>query len=741
MPTPGSGTPASPAPTPPAPIALVVHGHFYQPPRENPWTDEISREPSAAPFHDWNERILAECYRANGFARLYGGGDRLRALVNNYAYLSFNVGPTLARFIERVDATTQAQMRAGDQDQTRRLGAGGALAQVWAHPIAPLLTPRDRRTQIAWGLADFERRFGRKAEGMWLPETAADPATLESLIEAGLSYTILAPEQIAAVRPPGGAWRPVDRDSLDTGRAYRFTHGDGSGRTLALAVFDGPLSRELAFGTATRDSESFLAAMRNTAARSSATGHRLVLAASDGELYGHHKKFADLTLAHAVAEAAPRAGIAVTNLAAFLRQEPPTWDAELAKGPLGEGTAWSCAHGLGRWQRHCGCAMRSPEESGWTQAWRTPLRAALDRLREGATAFYADVAGDLFTDPDAVRDDFGAVIEAPPDERQRFLARRGRRGLRRGQAGGAPRGLLLMELERACQSMYASCGWFFDDVAGIESALVIRQAAYAMDLWKEIGGRPPLREVVDRLGEARSNIPYAGTGADVFRRVSQHRTTAAHAVAALALSDLAGAAVAATAHATVSGFTVDRARGKAEAHPTIKGKATARHQRTGEPVELRYEARAKTALQLSCKVGNTEVALPALPEESREPIALALLARLAVAPRVTARDGRQALELARSVGSAGDRIDPAFHQAFASLLPRLLEAQPADEADAESLAVITELFEAVPAPARGEAAKRVQEWVWQGLQHARTRGRPPALGLRTLAQLAGFTDA
>jgi alpha-amylase/alpha-mannosidase (GH57 family) len=207
-------------------IALVVHGHFYQPPRENPWTDRVPREPSAAPEHDWNERILAECYRANAFARLHGASDTVRALINNYAHMSFNVGPTLARWIERRDPTTIERMRAGDEDQRRRLGRGGGIAQVWGHPIAPLLSPRDRRTQIAWGLQDFETRFGRKSEGIWLPETAVDPATLEALIEAGVSYTILAPEQIAAVRPAGERWTPVTRDTVDTGRAYRWMHGD-----------------------------------------------------------------------------------------------------------------------------------------------------------------------------------------------------------------------------------------------------------------------------------------------------------------------------------------------------------------------------------------------------------------------------------------------------------------------------------------------------------------------------------
>ena len=738
--TPPAGTTAQPTPQ----ISLVVHGHFYQPPRENPWTDEVSREPSAAPFHDWNERISAECYRANAFARLFGESDRIRSLVNNYAHLSFNIGPTLARYIERFDPTTLRRMREGDEEQVRRLGAGGAMAQVWGHPIAPLLSSRDRRTQITWGSYDFQQRFGRRPTGMWLPETGADPATLEALIEAGVRYTILAPEQIAAVRPPGAAWKAVTKDTVDTSRAYKYVHGDGSGRTLALFVFDGPISREIAFGNATRNSESLLAAVKASAARGSGSGPRLVLAASDGELYGHHKKFADLTLAHAVTQEAPRQGIVVTNLEAFLGTSDlsGTWEAELAKGPGGEGTAWSCAHGLGRWQRDCGCAMSS--QAGWSQAWRTPLRAALDRLRDAAADFYSDATAETYADPWQVRDGYGRVLDDPPEARLKWLVGQRRRGARAPKEKDRARPLLLLEMQRACLAMYASCGWFFDDVAGIESALCIRQAAYAMDLWKALGGRPPLNEVLDRLGEARSNMPHAGTGADVFRRVTQHRTTSGHAVAAMALSELAGRS-AARMKSTISGFAVEHALARTELRPVVKGKAQVKHLRTGIEESLSYEASARSPLAPQCKVGNgktggktTTFSLAALPEEAREPIAVALLARLAAAEKVTSREGRQALELARSIGAAGDTTDPAFHQIFGAILPRLLEESSADRADASSLEVIAEFLEAVPEAARGEATRRLQDWLWQGLAALKQAGRPASPTLRILAERAGF---
>jgi hypothetical protein len=277
----------------------------------------MPREPSAAPYHDWNARIHAESYRSNAFARIHDGAGRISSIVNNYERLSFNFGPTLARWIERHDPQVAARLRAADVAARARTGKGGAIAQAYAHPIVPLLNVADRRTQLLWGLADFERRFGRAADGLWLPETGVSPATLETLIELGVKFTILAPEQIAAVRGPGEAdFTKVDRDTVDTGRAYYWAHRDGSGRRIAIGVFDGPLSRAVAFGEESGSAAALLKSVQASADRSRASGSRLVLCASDGELWGHHKKFADLTLAYATHSEAERQGIDVTNLAA-----------------------------------------------------------------------------------------------------------------------------------------------------------------------------------------------------------------------------------------------------------------------------------------------------------------------------------------------------------------------------------------------------------------------------------------
>jgi hypothetical protein len=430
---------------------------------------------------------------------------------------------------------------------------------------------------------------------MWLPETAANDATLAALIDAGVKFTILAPEQIEAVRPPDGPWQAVTSESLDTGRAYRFVHPDGSGRAIAVAIFDGPLSRDLAFGNATRDASSFLEAMRRSAERSKVTGKRLVLAASDGELYGHHKKFADLTLAYAVNVAAPAQDMEITNLDAYLAESPPTWDLRLRPGPDGEGTAWSCGHGLGRWRRDCGCRMH--EVKGSSQAWRAPLRQALDLLRDRAALFFAKDAGELFPDPWQARNAYGEFADEAPEMRKKRLRALGRPALRKDRGRMSTRALLHMEMQRSLLLMYASCAWFFDDIAGPEAAIAMRRAAHAMDLWKVLGGKPPEKAFVQILAQGRSNDPKLGSGADAFARACKDRVTPESAVARAAFSCLAAMA---PGKAALPGFDVKTncpapspRAGKSRAWPRspIGARARARRSSSRPPT---------TASQASC---------------------------------------------------------------------------------------------------------------------------------------------
>ena len=727
-------------------IALVVHGHFYQPPRENPWTDDLQREPSAAPAHDWNARIHAECYRANAFARIHDAAGHIRTIVNNYEKLSFNFGPTLARWIERFDARAHARLQAADAVERRRLGHGGALAQAYAHPIVPLLSAVDRRTQVLWGLQDFRRRFGHDAEGIWLPETAVSPRTLETLIDLGVRFTILAPEQIAAVRsmdkagPPAATkWTAVTRDTLDTGRAYRWRHPDGSGRGIDLAVFDGPLSRAAAFGEALGRAETFLDDVEEAAARSKVDGQRLVLCASDGELFGHHRKFADLALAFATFVEAPRRKIEVTNLAAYLAAHPPTWEAKLADGPDGEGTAWSCQHGLGRWQRDCGCNMGGAAQ-GWNQAWRGPLRTALDRIRDAAADLYEDAAAELFDDPWGARDAYGEVVDAPIAARDRLLGSLGRPALAQDRAGTRQLARLLLEMQRSTLLMYASCGWFFDDIAGLESSLVLRLGARAVDLYGQVRGPGAARalgaEVLEILDQAKSNRPEEGTGADVYRRVDGQRVTPAHAVATAALGALiAEQGMPPVELPAAAGYDVEITVPDLGPGDRLAGRGRAIHQRTGVTTSAAFEARCPTDLAFQCRVGGELLALGDLGPDERDGLLRAALPLL-----LDMDDGhdvkslRKIFETARTLTAWEDGEASPRRRLYAAMLIEVL-SRPGAALEAEALALAIELYDAAALPVGAAERRVVEELVAERLG---TGAGAAADGVKLLARRLGF---
>jgi len=713
------------------PISLVVHGHFYQPPRENPWSDELETEPSATPFHDWNARINAECYRANAYARIHDRGGRIASIENNYARMSYNFGPTLARWIERHDGRTHTRLVAADAEQERRLGAGGAMAQAYAHPILPLASAQDRRTQILWGLADFRRRFGRPAQGFWMPETAASSATLAALIELGVSFTIVAPEQVAAVRAPQGAagaaaasaatadiaasaaiaaseWTPVTRDSVDTGRVYKWMHPDGSGRFLSVAVFDGPLSRAVAFGETTHDAAAFVAAIQAAAQRSSVASP-LVLCASDGELFGHHKKFADLNLAFTTFVEGPRHGVNPTNLAAFLQEHPATWEMKLSEGPDGKGSAWSCAHGVGRWWKDCGCSMLPPEQ-GWNQRWRTPLRAALDALQVAAADFYEDAGSALLLDPWGARDAYGEVVDEPVPARDALLAAFGTEALAAGGDDAREEARLLLEMQRATLLMYASCGFYFDDVAGLESSLIIRLAAYAADLMQQAGGAPPLTEMLDLLATAKSNQGAGQTGADVFREATHDRITPARAIATVALAR--AAAPDDPLDLVPPGCSVEVVDGMVEHRGDdvhVHGSARVTFTRTGLADEVTFEAGWDPTHGFRCLADGQPVTPEDLPREDRHRLLPLLMPRLlAAADPLSAASF--ALAMGKGVtGTAGAApADAAILDAYGQLLVRLLEAAQAAPVELVDLAL--QLLDAAgPALAAGTPARNQLE--------------------------------
>ncbi len=512
---------------------LVLHGHFYQPPRENPWLEAIEREPSAHPYPNWNARIADECYRTNGWARVFDERGRVETLVNNYSYLSFNFGPTLLSWLEVHQPDTYARILAADRESAaQRSGHGNAIAQGYGHAILPLSNDRDRRTQIRWGVQDFVHRFRREPEALWLPETAVDTATVEDLMEAGMRFVILAPRQALRVRPLGGKeWTDVSGGKIDPREPYRCFSRRDPRRHLDVFFYDGPISHAISFEKVLDSSRQLVDKLRG-AVDGGRRGAQLIHSAVDGETFGHHMRHAERALSYAfVAEVAAH-GFHLTNYGEYLERHPPTREVELEPGPGGEGTSWSCAHGVGRWCRDCSCHASAP--GGWNQAWRAPLRAAVNLIRDEAAEVFEALGGDLLIDPWAARDAYVQVLlDSSPPSRERFLEHHAREA---GRGAQQVRAFQLLEMQRFSLLAQTSCGWFFNDISGLEAVQVLRYGARTVQLLEELSGRQLERRVLEVLGEARSNLPELGTGADVYRRlvlpaaVGTHRLVALYAI-------------------------------------------------------------------------------------------------------------------------------------------------------------------------------------------------------------------
>ena len=441
---------------------LCIHGHFYQPPREDAWTGAIPNEPSAVPFANWNERIAAECYAPNAQAAILDAEGEVAERVNNYSSISFNVGPTLLDWLERRQPSVVAALRQADQASMRRLGEGNAIAQAYHHAILPLASERDRVTEVAWGIAAFARTFGRRPKGMWLPEAAVDTLTLEVLADAGIAFTLLAPRQARAIRAPDGVWRGVE-GGVPTHRPYRVALP--SGRAITVFFYDGPLSQAVAFERVLDNGETFAARMLD-AARRRPEGALLHLA-TDGESYGHHHRFGEMALAYALRTVDAATDVQITNYAAYLNTHPATCEARIV-----EPSSWSCAHGVERWRSNCGCAADAGP--GPRHAWRAPLRRALDRLRDVAAHAFEHTLAPWVDDPWALRDAWGAARYLPPQQQLDVLsdAVRGR-----GDGDATLRQIVeALETQRHALAMYASCGWFFDEPGGIEPLNNLRHA-------------------------------------------------------------------------------------------------------------------------------------------------------------------------------------------------------------------------------------------------------------------------
>ena len=485
--------------------AIVVHGHFYQPPRENPWLESVEVQDSAAPFHDWNERVTAECYAPNTAARRVDDGNRVLDIVNNFEKISFNIGPTLFAWLERHRPDVYAKIIAADRASVAARGHGNAIAQVYNHMIMPLATRRDKVTQVRWGIDDFRARFGREPEGLWLPETAVDNESLEVLAEAGVKFTVLAPHQAYQIRAlDAEAWEDVS-GGIDPSRAYLWR--GPRGLSLALFFYDGPISRAIAFERLLERAEN-LVSWLNAAFSDARTWPQLVHCATDGETYGHHSRFGEMALAAAVQQIEAEGTAALTNYGAFLAANPPTHEVEIR-----EQTSWSCAHGIERWRSDCGCRTRGD----WHQRWRAPLRDALDWLRDQIDPLFEGRASAHLKDPWAARDEFATVLlDRSPGRLEAFFATHARGQLEPAARVEARR---LLELERNRLLMYTSCGWFFDEISAIEPAQILRYAAMALQYLNDLGGGRLEDEFVRRLAAAPSNVPAMRDGAEVYRRL------------------------------------------------------------------------------------------------------------------------------------------------------------------------------------------------------------------------------
>ncbi len=501
---------------------ICIHGHFYQPPRENPWLETIELQDSAYPFHDWNERITAECYAPNTASRILGSDGRIAEIVNNYSKINFNFGPTLLAWLETfAEDVYEAILQADRDSQAIYNGHGSAMAQAYNHMILPLANERDLRTQVYWGVRDFEKRFGRLPEGMWLPETAVDLNSLEALAEHGILFTVLAPYQAHHLRKIGSKeWEDVTGGKIDPTRPYRITLP--SGRTMALFFYDGPISQAIAFERLLTDGQNFANRLMN-AFSDERDWPQILHIATDGETYGHHHHKGDMALAYAMKLIEENEDVSLINYGLYLEKHPLTHEVEIY-----ENTAWSCSHGIGRWMEDCGC--HGGGYPNWNQAWRAPLRNALDWLRDRVAPIYERESQKIFKNPWKARNDYiDVILDRSNDSLETYL----RKHARHSQSTANRVTILkLLEMQRHAMLMYTSCGWFFDELSGIETVQVIQYAGRVIQLAKNFTTEDLEEEFLKYLELAKSNIPENKDGRTIYNKFVKPAMVDLHKVAA-----------------------------------------------------------------------------------------------------------------------------------------------------------------------------------------------------------------
>ncbi len=491
-------------------IFLTIHGHFYQPPRENPWLEAIELQDSALPFHDWNERINKECYNPNSVSKIVDNRNRILDVVNNYEYMSFNFGPTLLSWMEHFAPLTYERIIKADiESVSEHSGHGNAIAQVYNHIIMPLANEHDKQTQIKWGIRDFEYRFGRKPEGMWLAETAVDDDTLRLLVENGIKFTVLSPYQALKYRKEGdNDWQDVSWGNIDPARSYRYYIKSAPEKYIDLFFYDGAISRSVAFDELLKDGNRFIKRLKEGIS-DCRDYPQLINIATDGESYGHHTKFGDMALSYVLKIKAKDEGFTITNYAEYLDKYRSNCEVDIKQA-----SSWSCFHGVGRWKEDCGCSTGG--HPGWNQKWRKPLRNALDYLRDELITVFETEGSKYFDNIWDVRNKYiDVILDRNEMNVKKFQQDNFKPDL---SDEDKVKAMELLEIQRQAMLMYTSCGWFFSEISGIETVQIMKYAARAMQLAAKFTDKNFEEKFLEILSEAKSNIPEYGNGKDIFER-------------------------------------------------------------------------------------------------------------------------------------------------------------------------------------------------------------------------------
>ena len=491
-------------------IFLTIHGHFYQPPRENPWLEAIELQDSALPFHDWNERINKECYNPNSVSKIVDSRNRILDVVNNYEYMSFNFGPTLLSWMEKYAPHTYERIIKADMEsRAEHKGHGNALAQVYNHIIMPLANEHDKETQIKWGIYDFEYRFGRKPEGIWLAETAVDDDTLRVCEANDIKFVVLSPYQAQKIKKEGDKeWQDVSWGNIDPARSYRYYIKSAPDKYIDLFFYDGAISRSVAFDELLTDGNKFIKRLKDGVS-DLRDYPQLINIATDGESYGHHTKFGDMALAYVLKIKAEEEGFKITNYAEYLSEYKSDYEVDIKQA-----SSWSCFHGVGRWQEDCGCSTGG--HPGWNQKWRKPLRNALNYLRDELAKIFEKEGSKYFDDVWYVRNNYIQVIlDRSGINLEHFQNEYFKKNLSDNDKVCA---MELLEIQRQALLMFTSCGWFFSEISGIETVQIMKYAARAIQLATKFTNKNLEEKFLEILSEAKSNISEYGSGKDIFEK-------------------------------------------------------------------------------------------------------------------------------------------------------------------------------------------------------------------------------